>query len=125
MFIVILPIAPPVAPSGLLATASAERQIDLAWADNSWNEDSFQIERGLLLRLKDNRVDDLRVANRRYGRLPLGAAGVGDGSSDVFELLPDLAVGCNQAVGVLAFDGVMEESAPGTFDDEPAGRDVP
>ena len=36
---------PPTAPSSLNATASSYRQIDLAWSDNSDNEDGFQVER--------------------------------------------------------------------------------
>jgi titin len=35
---------PPAAPSGLTATAVSNEQIDLAWADNSDNEDGFKIE---------------------------------------------------------------------------------
>ncbi len=36
---------PPADPSGLTATASGTSQIDLAWTDNSGNEDNFKIER--------------------------------------------------------------------------------
>lgn len=36
---------PPVAPSGLTATAVSSTQIDLAWVDNSNGEEGFQIER--------------------------------------------------------------------------------
>jgi titin len=36
---------PPAAPSGLTVTATGPSQIDLAWTDNSDNEDGFQIER--------------------------------------------------------------------------------
>jgi titin len=36
---------PPAAPSSLTATAVSTTQIDLAWADNSSNEDGFKIER--------------------------------------------------------------------------------
>jgi hypothetical protein len=36
---------PPVAPSGLSATAVAYYQIDLSWTDNSDNESRFEIER--------------------------------------------------------------------------------
>jgi fibronectin type 3 domain-containing protein len=39
-----LPTAPPAAPSSLLATAVSGSQINLTWADNSNNEDGFQIE---------------------------------------------------------------------------------
>ncbi|MGH7443586.1 MAG: fibronectin type III domain-containing protein, partial [Longimicrobiales bacterium] len=38
---------PPVAPSGLTATAVTAIQIDLAWADNSSDETAFLIERSL------------------------------------------------------------------------------
>jgi len=38
-------VVPVVAPTGLSATASGEQQIDLAWADNSTDEDGFTIER--------------------------------------------------------------------------------
>jgi hypothetical protein len=37
---------PPAAPSGLSATAVSSSQINLAWTDNSNNEDGFRIERG-------------------------------------------------------------------------------
>lgn len=37
----------PTAPSGLTATAVSSSQINLAWTDNSANEDSFRIERKL------------------------------------------------------------------------------
>jgi titin len=36
---------PPLAPSSLIATAVSHRQISLAWADNSFNETGFRIER--------------------------------------------------------------------------------
>ena len=39
------PPSPPSAPSGLAATAVSSTQINLAWADNSNNEDGFRIER--------------------------------------------------------------------------------
>ncbi|MBI3910466.1 MAG: fibronectin type III domain-containing protein, partial [Armatimonadetes bacterium] len=39
--------ATPTAPSNLTATAASSSQIDLAWADNADNEDSFEIERSL------------------------------------------------------------------------------
>ena len=35
----------PAAPTGLTATAVSSSQINLAWSDNSRNEDGFQIER--------------------------------------------------------------------------------
>jgi fibronectin type 3 domain-containing protein len=35
----------PAAPSGLVATAASSTQINLAWTDNSGNEDGFKIER--------------------------------------------------------------------------------
>ncbi len=38
---------PPVAPSGLIATATDRFQIDLTWSDNSDNEDGFVIQRSL------------------------------------------------------------------------------
>jgi titin len=38
---------PPTAPSGLAATAMSSSRIDLAWTDNSNNEDGFKIERRL------------------------------------------------------------------------------
>jgi titin len=38
---------PPAAPSGLTATAVSNSQIDLIWADNASNEDSFKVERKL------------------------------------------------------------------------------
>jgi len=38
------PIASPAAPSGLAATAVSRSQINLAWGDNSSNEDGFRIE---------------------------------------------------------------------------------
>src|SRR4029079_12650171 len=37
---------PPTAPSGLSATAVSSSQINLAWTDNSNNEDSFIVARG-------------------------------------------------------------------------------
>jgi hypothetical protein len=39
------PPPPPLAPSGLTATAVSSSQINLAWTDNSINEDGFKIER--------------------------------------------------------------------------------
>jgi hypothetical protein len=39
------PPPPPAAPSSLTATAVSSAQINLAWADNSGNEDGFRIER--------------------------------------------------------------------------------
>lgn len=39
------PISPPAAPSGLTATAVSKSQINLAWKDNSGDEDGFRIER--------------------------------------------------------------------------------
>jgi subtilisin family serine protease len=39
------PPPPPAAPTGLTATAVSSSQIDLAWTDNSGNEDGFKIER--------------------------------------------------------------------------------
>jgi hypothetical protein len=39
------PPTPPAAPSGLTATAISSSQINLAWVDNSNNEDGFKIER--------------------------------------------------------------------------------
>jgi hypothetical protein len=39
------PPPPPAAPSGLTATAVSSSQINLAWTDNSINEDGFKIER--------------------------------------------------------------------------------
>jgi titin len=38
---------PPAAPSGPVATAISQTQIDLSWTDNSANETGFQIERSL------------------------------------------------------------------------------
>jgi hypothetical protein len=43
--ITILIPGPPAAPGGLTATSLSSGQIDLAWSDNSWNEDAFLIER--------------------------------------------------------------------------------
>ncbi len=40
-----VPPAPPLAPSGLMATAVSSSQIDLSWSDNSDNESGFEIER--------------------------------------------------------------------------------
>jgi hypothetical protein len=37
--------APPAAPTGLAASAASSGQINLAWTDNSTNEDGFKIER--------------------------------------------------------------------------------
>ena len=37
--------APPLAPSGLSATAVSSSRIDLAWTENATNEDGFRIER--------------------------------------------------------------------------------
>jgi hypothetical protein len=45
VYIAVLPLVPPAAPSTLVASAAVSGQIDLAWTDNSWNEDSFQVER--------------------------------------------------------------------------------
>ena len=39
------PGTPPLAPSGLTATAVSANQINLAWTDNSTNEDGFQVDR--------------------------------------------------------------------------------
>ena len=39
------PPPPPAAPDGLLAIAQSESRIDLSWADNSSNEDGFEIAR--------------------------------------------------------------------------------
>jgi titin len=39
------PPGPPSAPSGLVATAVTGSQVDLAWADNSTNEQGFNVER--------------------------------------------------------------------------------
>ncbi|HEY5774681.1 MAG TPA: fibronectin type III domain-containing protein, partial [Xanthomonadales bacterium] len=36
----------PDAPSGLLAVAQSDSRIDLSWADNANNEDSYRVERG-------------------------------------------------------------------------------
>jgi len=36
---------PPIAPSGLIAAARPNLQIEIAWQDNSANEDSFKLER--------------------------------------------------------------------------------
>lgn len=41
------PAVPVTAPSGLTATSGGEQRIDLAWTDNSDDEDGFQIERRL------------------------------------------------------------------------------
>jgi hypothetical protein len=40
-----VPSAPPVAPGNLYATAVSSNRIDLAWSDNSTNENGFAIER--------------------------------------------------------------------------------
>ena len=39
------PVAPPAAPSALVATAASSSQINLGWMDNSSDEDGFKIER--------------------------------------------------------------------------------
>ncbi len=39
------PVTPPLAPSGLLATATAPTIVQLSWADNSSNEFGFRVER--------------------------------------------------------------------------------
>src|SRR5205823_2312386 len=39
------PVPPPAAPTALGATAVSPTQINLAWADNSTNEDGFSVER--------------------------------------------------------------------------------
>jgi hypothetical protein len=39
------PVTPPARPTELTATASSPMQINLAWTDNSGNEDGFAIER--------------------------------------------------------------------------------
>ena len=39
--------APPAAPTGLVATATAAQTIDLTWTDNSAVEDGYEIQRGL------------------------------------------------------------------------------
>ena len=41
------PPQPPAAPSGLTATATSDTAINLAWVDNSANEDGFAIDRSL------------------------------------------------------------------------------
>ena len=40
-----IPAEPPVAPNGLSATATGHYSIDVAWVDNSINEDGFSLER--------------------------------------------------------------------------------
>lgn len=45
--VVSIPPPPPLAPSGLTATAVSDREIDLAWIDNSTNETQFLIERSI------------------------------------------------------------------------------
>lgn len=40
-----VPTEPPVAPSGLTATATGHYSIDLSWTDNSGNENGFDLER--------------------------------------------------------------------------------
>ncbi len=45
--LVTLPPPAPIAPSGLAATTISSSQINLAWVDNSTNENSFRIERSL------------------------------------------------------------------------------
>src|SRR5207237_1362107 len=39
------PLAPPAAPTGLVATAASQTTIRLTWTDNSSNETGFKIER--------------------------------------------------------------------------------
>ena len=39
------PVTPPVAPSGLAATATSAFQVNITWTDNSDNESGFEIER--------------------------------------------------------------------------------
>jgi len=43
----VAPPLPPLAPTGLTATAAGANRVDLAWTDNSNNETSFEIERSL------------------------------------------------------------------------------
>ena len=43
----VIPAAPPIAPSGLTATAVGAYQINLAWTDNSSDENAFFIERSI------------------------------------------------------------------------------
>lgn len=45
--IVSVPPSPPLAPSGLNATAVSDSQVNLAWTDNSTNETAFFIERSI------------------------------------------------------------------------------
>jgi titin len=44
---ILVPQAPPAAPSALVATSNSSTQVDLTWSDNSNNETGFQIERSL------------------------------------------------------------------------------
>ena len=41
------PTNPPAAPSGLIATAVSDTQIELVWSDNADNENGFEVERSL------------------------------------------------------------------------------
>lgn len=43
----VVPVTPPLAPSGLTAQPVSTAQINLVWVDNSDNEDGFRIERSL------------------------------------------------------------------------------
>ena len=44
---VVMPVAPPAAPSGLVATAVSSRQVDLAWQAGTGNETRYTIERSV------------------------------------------------------------------------------
>jgi hypothetical protein len=59
---------PPSTPSGLIATAAGDNQIDLLWSDNSNNESSYEVERS------PNGVSFSLIAS-----LPANATGYSDG----------------------------------------------
>jgi hypothetical protein len=40
-----IPATPPIAPSGLSATATSSNSIDLSWTDNASNENNFVVQR--------------------------------------------------------------------------------
>ena len=70
-----VPPAPPLAPSGLMATAVSSSQIDLSWSDNSDNESGFEIERcdGFSVEITSVREEENGLLVEYRGRVFLGA----------------------------------------------------
>ena len=92
------PVAPPAAPSGLTATAVSATRVNLAWSDNSDNEDGFRVERStdgiswtrLATAGGATYVDGSAPANStlRYRVLAVNAAGDSDPSNVATAVTP-------------------------------------